>query len=165
MQQIVSYYQNYKNDRIPNDDLIAIISDLKIMASIERIDDMIINEYGDNIIDRLDFYDQIYHHHILDIIMKEIEHKENKNYCILTMILVELHKCNLTNHLIESFSEQTSGYSLSPEAFHETLINKKNKYSEMITKLVESTVKENEIYDYIINLLEENKHIYSINDS
>ena len=35
----------------------------------------------------------------------------------------------------------------------------------MITKLVESTVKENEIYDYIINLLEENKHIYSINDS
>ena len=51
MQQIVSYYQNYKNYRIPNDDLIAIISDLKIMASIERIDDMIINEYGDNIID------------------------------------------------------------------------------------------------------------------
>ena len=165
MQQIVSYYQNYKNYRIPNDDLIAIISDLKIMASIERIDDMIINEYGDNIIDRLDFYDQIYHHHILDIIMKEIEHKENKNYCILTMILVELHKCNLTNHLIESFSEQTSDDSLSTEAFHETLINKKNKYSEMITKLVESTVKENEIYDYIINLLEENKHIYSINDS
>ena len=124
MQQIVSYYQNYKNNIIPNDDLIAIISDLKIMASIERIDDMIINEYGDNIIDRLDFYDQIYNHHILDIIMKEIEHKENKNYCILTMILVELHKCNLTNHLIESFSEQTSDDSLSTEAFHETLTKK-----------------------------------------
>ena len=59
MQQIVNYYQNYKNNRIPNDDLIAIISDFKIMASIEKIDDMIINEYGDNIIDRLDFYDQI----------------------------------------------------------------------------------------------------------
>ena len=92
IQQIVNYYQNYKNNRIPNDDLIAIISDLKIMASIEQIDDMIINEYGDNIIDRLDFYNQIYHHHIFDVILKEIEHKENKNYCILTMILVELHK-------------------------------------------------------------------------
>ena len=68
MQQIVNYYQNYKNNRIPNDDLISIISNLKIMASIEEIDDMIINEYGDNMIDRLDFYNQIYHHHIFDII-------------------------------------------------------------------------------------------------
>ena len=76
------------------------------------------SQYGDNIIDRLDFYDQIYHHHILDIIMKEIEHKENKNYCILTMILVELHKCNLTNHLIESFSEQTKKIALWHETLH-----------------------------------------------
>ena len=155
MQQIVNYYQNYKNNRIPNDDLIAIISDLKIMASIEKIDDMIINEYGDNIIDRLDFYNQIYHHHIFDVILKEIEHKENKNYCILTMILVELHKCNLNNHVIESSSEQTYEDNL---AFHE----QKKKYSNMITKLVELSVKENKIYSYIINLLEENKHMYAI---
>ena len=161
MQQIVNYYQNYKNNRIPNDDLIAIISDLKIMASIEKIDDMIINEYGDNIIDRLDFYDQIYHHHIFDIISKEIEHKENKNYCILTMIFVELHKCNLTNHVIESLSEQTFEDSL---AFHKTLIENKIKYSKMITKLVESTEKENEIYSNIIDILEENKHMYAIDN-
>lgn len=152
IQQIVNYYQNYKNNRIPNDDLIAIISDLKIMASIEQIDDMIINEYGDNIIDRLDFYNQIYHHHIFDVILKEIEHKENKNYCILTMILVELHKCNLNNHVIESSSEEQT-------AFHE----QKKKYSNMITKLVEKVSrKENKIYSYIINLLEENKHMYAI---
>ena len=161
MQQIVNYYQNYKNNRIPNDDLIAIISDFKIMASIEKIDDMIINEYGDNIIDRLDFYDQIYHHHIFDIISKEIEHKENKNYCILTMIFVELHKCNLTNHVIESLSEQTFEDSL---AFHKTLIENKIKYSKMITKLVESAEKENEIYSNIIDILEENKHMYAIDN-
>ena len=161
MQQIVNYYQNYKNNRIPNDDLIAIISDLKIMASIEKIDDMIINEYGDNIIDRLDFYDQIYHHHIFDIISKKIEHKENKNYCILTMIFIELHKCNLTNHVIESLSEQTFEDSL---ALHKTLIENKIKYSKMITKLVESTEKENEIYSNIIDILEENKHMYAIDN-
>ena len=161
MQQIVNYYQNYKNNRIPNDDLIAIISDFKIMASIEKIDDMIINEYGDNIIDRLDFYDQIYHHHIFYIISKEIEHKENKNYCILTMIFVELHKCNLTNHVIESLSEQTFEDSL---AFHKTLIGNKIKYSKMITKLVESAEKENEIYSNIIDILEENKHMYAIDN-
>ena len=158
MQQIVNYYQNYKNNRIPDDDLIAIISNLKIMASIEQIDDMIINEYGDNIIDRLDFYDQIYHHHIFDVILKEIESKENKNYYILTMILVELHKCNLNNHVIESSSEQT----YEAKAFHETLIEQKKKYSNMITKLLESSVKENKIYSDIINLLEENKHMYAI---
>lgn len=167
MQQIVNYYQNYKNNRIPNDDLIAIISDLKIMASIEEIDDMIINEYGDNIIDRLDFYDQIYHHHIFDIILKEIESKQNKNYCILSMILVELHKCNLTNHVIQYSSEQTyedSLVSLVEKAFHKTLIETKKEYSKMITKLVESAEKENEIYSDIIDLLEENKHMYAIDN-
>ena len=126
MMQIVNYYQNYKNNKIPNDDLIAIISNLEIMVSIEKIDDMIINEYGDNIIDRLDFYNQIYHHHILDIIIKEIENKENKNYCILAMIFVELHKCNLTNQVIQSFSEQNCKDSLVTEAFHKTLIKRKN---------------------------------------
>ena len=68
------------------------------------------------------------------------------------MIFVELHKCNLTNSII---SEQTFEDSL-----HQTLINKKKKYSEMITKLAESSVKENEIYNDIINLLEENKNMY-----
>ncbi len=164
MQQIVNYYQNYKNNRIPNDDLISIISNLKIMTSIEEIDDMIINEYGDNMIDRLDFYNQIYHHHIFDIIIKEIEHKKNKNYFIFAMIFVELHKCNLTNHVMDSLLEQTSEDSLVAKAFHETLIKQKNKYSKMITKLVELAVKEKEIYSDIINLIEENKHIYSINN-
>jgi hypothetical protein len=155
MNKIVNYYQDYKNNKIPNDELIEIICDLTIMSSIEKIDDMIVNEYGDNMIDRLDFYDHIYHHHIFDILSKEIENKKNKNYCILTMIFVELHKCNLTNSII---SEQTFEDSL-----HQTLINKKKKYSEMITKLAESSVKENEIYSDIINLLEENKNMYSIN--
>lgn len=164
MMEIVNYYQNYKNNKIPNEDLIAIISDLKIMASIEKIDDMILNEYGDNMIDRLNFYDHIYHHHIFDIILKEIEHKQNKNYCILTMILVELHKCNLTNNIIESVSEQTFEDSLVAKAFRETLLKQKKKYSKMITKLVELAVQENEIYNYIINLLEENKHMYSIDN-
>jgi hypothetical protein len=112
MQQIVSYYQNYKNDIIPNDDLIAIISNFKIMASIEKIDDMIINEYGDNMIDRLDFYNQIYHHHILDIIIEQIEYKDDKNYFIFAMIVVELHKCNLTNHITDSFTESSFTISL-----------------------------------------------------
>ena len=147
MQQIVNYYQNYKNDIIPNDDLIAILSNFKIMASIEKIDDMIVNEYGDNMIDRLDFYNQIYHHHILDIIIKQIEYKDNKNYFIFAMIVVELHKCNLTNHIIESFTE---------------LINQKKMYSKMITKLVELAEKEKEMYSNIIDLVEENKNMYSI---
>ena len=80
------------------------------------------------------------------------------------MIFVELHKCNLTNHVIESFSEQNFEDSLVTKAFHETLIKQKNKYSKMITKLVELAVKEKEIYNDIINLIEENKHIYSINN-
>ena len=147
MQQIVNYYQNYKNDIIPNDDLIAILSNFKTMASIEKIDDMIVNEYGDNMIDRLDFYNQIYHHHILDIIIKQIEYKDNKNYFIFAMIVIELHKCNLTNHIIESFTE---------------LINQKKMYSKMITKLVELAEKEKEMYSNIIDLVEENKNMYSI---
>jgi hypothetical protein len=147
MQQLVNYYQNYKNDIIPNDNLIAIISNFKIMASIEKIDDMIINEYGDNMIDRLDFYNQIYHHHILDIIIKQIEYKDNKNYFIFAMIFVELHKCNLANHVIESITE---------------LIKQKKMYSKMITKLVELAEKEKEMYSNIIDLVEENKHMYSI---
>ena len=155
MMQIVSYYENYKNNKIPNDDLIAIISNLEIMVSIETIDNMIINQYGDNIIDRLDFYNQIYHHHIFDIIIKELEHKENKNHFIFAMIFVELHKCNLTNHIIDI---------LVTEELRETLIKQKNKYSKMITKLVELAVKEKEIYNDIINLIEENKHIYYINN-
>jgi len=117
------------------------------MASIEKIDDMIVNEYGDNMIDRLDFYNQIYHHHILDIIIKQIEYKDNKNYFIFAMIVIELHKCNLTNHIIESFTE---------------LINQKKMYSKMITKLVELAEKEKEMYSNIIDLVEENKNMYSI---
>jgi hypothetical protein len=77
------------------------------MASIEKIDDMIINKYGDNMTDRLDFYNHIYHHHIMDIIIKQIEYKDDKNYFIISMIFIELHKCNLINHIIESSTEQT----------------------------------------------------------
>jgi len=163
-QQIVNYYQNYKNDIIPSDDLIAIIFNFKIMASIEKIDDMIINKYGDNMTDRLDFYNHIYHHHIMDIIIKQIEYKDDKNYFIISMIFIELHKCNLTNHIIESFSEQTFEDSLASEAIHETLIKQKNNYSKMITKLVELADKEKEMYSNIIDLVEENKHMYSIID-
>ena len=163
-QQIVNYYQNYKNDIIPSDDLIAIIFNFKIMASIEKIDDMIINKYGDNMIDRLDFYNHIYHHHIMDIIIKQIEYKDDKNYFIISMIFIELHKCNLTNHIIESFSGQTFEDSLASEAIHETLIKQKNNYSKMITKLVELADKEKEMYSNIIDLVEENKHMYSIID-
>ena len=164
MQQIVSYYQNYKNDIIPNDDLIAIISNFKIMANIEKIDDMIVNEYGDNMIDRLYFYNHIYHHHIMDIIIKQIEYKDDKNYYIFAMIVIELHKCNLINHIIiESSTEQTCEDSLVSKLIHETLIKQKNNYSKMITKLVELAEKEKEIYSNIIDLVEENKHMYSIN--
>ena len=163
MQQIVNYYQNYKNDIIPNDDLIAIISNFKIMASIEKIDDMIVNEYGDNMIDRLDFYNQIYHHHIMDIIIKQIEYKDDKNYFIFAMIVVELHKCNLTNHIIESFSGQTFEDNLASKAIQKKLIEQKNKYSKIISKLVELAEKEKEVYSNIIDLVEENKHMYSVN--
>jgi hypothetical protein len=78
------------------------------------------------------------------------------------MIFIELHKCNLANTVIESLSEQTFKDSLVKKAIHETLIKQKKKYSKMITKLVEFAVQENEIYNDIINLLEENKHMYSI---
>ena len=162
MQQIVSYYQNYKIDIIPNDDLIAIISNFKIMASIEKIDDMIVNEYGDNMTDRLNFYNHIYHHHIMDTIIKQIEYKDDKNYYIFAMIVIELHKCNLINHIIESSTEQTCEDSLVSKLIHETLIKQKNNYSKMITKLVELAEKEKEIYSNIIDLVEENKHMYSI---
>jgi hypothetical protein len=154
MQQIVNYYQNYKNDIIPNDDLIAIIFNFKIMASIEKIDDMIINKYGDNMTDRLDFYNHIYHHHIMDIIIKQIEYKDDKNYFIISMIFVELHKCNLTNHIIESSFED----NIAAQA---KLINKKKMYSKMITKLVELADKEKEMYSNIIDLVETNKHMYN----
>jgi hypothetical protein len=80
------------------------------------------------------------------------------------MIVVELHKCNLTNHIIESFSEQTFEDSLSTEAIHGKLIKQKNNYSKIITKLVELAEKEREIYSNIIDLVEENKHMYSIID-
>jgi len=163
MQQIVSYYQNYKIDIIPNDDLIAIISNFKIMASIEKIDDMIVNEYGDNMTDRLNFYNHIYHHHIMDTIIKQIEYKDDKNYYIFAMIVIELHKCNLINHIIiECSTEQTCEDSLVSKLIHETLIKQKNNYSKMITKLVELAEKEKEIYSNIIDLVEENKHMYSI---
>jgi hypothetical protein len=158
MQQIVNYYQNYKNDIIPNDDLIAIIFNFKIMASIEKIDDMIINKYGDNMIDRLDFYNHIYHHHIMDIIIKQIEYKDDKNYFIISMIFIELHKCNLTNHIIESSTEQTVEDNIAAQA---KLINKKKMYSKMITKLVELADKEKEMYSNIIDLVETNKHMYN----
>jgi len=158
MQQIVNYYQNYKNDIIPNDDLIAIIFNFKIMASIEKIDDMIINKYGDNMIDRLDFYNHIYHHHIMDIIIKQIEYKDDKNYFIISMIFIELHKCNLINHIIESSTEQTVEDNIAAQA---KLINKKKMYSKMITKLVELADKEKEMYSNIIDLVETNKHMYN----
>jgi hypothetical protein len=118
------------------------------MASIEKIDDMIINEYGDNMIDRLDFYNQIYHHHILDIIIEQIEYKDDKNYFIFAMIVVELHKCNLTNHITDSFTESS-------------FINQKKMYSKMITKLAGLAEKEKEIYSNIIDLVEQNKHMYN----
>jgi hypothetical protein len=158
MQQIVNYYQNYKNDIIPNDDLIAIIFNFKIMASIEKIDDMIINKYGDNMTDRLDFYNHIYHHHIMDIIIKQIEYKDDKNYFIISMIFIELHKCNLTNHIIESSTEQTVEDNIAAQA---KLIKQKKMYSKMITKLVELADKEKEMYSNIIDLVETNKHMYN----
>ena len=41
------------------------------------------------------------------------------------------------------------------------MIEEKNKYSKMIKRLVELAAKEKVMYSDIINLLEENKHIYS----
>lgn len=159
LEHIVNYYENYKNNRIPNDDLIAIISDLETMESIEMIDDMIIDKYGANIIERLDFYDQIYNHHIWEVIMKEIEDKQNKNDLIFAAIFVELHKCNLINQIIESFSEQELQDSLVKRAFHKTLIKEKNDFTKMITTLVESAEQGNEVYTSIIDLIEGNKNI------
>lgn len=159
LEHIVNYYEDYKNNRIPNDDLIAIISDLETMESIEMIDDMIIDKYGANIIDRLDFYDQIYNHHIWEVIMKEIEDKQNKNDLIFAAIFVELHKCNLINQIIESFSEQEFEDTLVARAFHKTLIKQKNDSTKMITTLVECAEQENEVYTCIVELIEGNKNI------
>ena len=64
------------------------------------------------------------------------------------MIVVELHKCNLSNHITESFTESS-------------FINQKKMYSEMITKLVESAEKEKETYSNIIDLVETNKDMYN----
>ena len=158
--QIVDYFQNYKYITIPNDELIKIISNLEIMESIELIDDMIINQFGTNIIDRLDFYNQIYHHDVWENIIKEIEYEDNKNYYIWAILLVELHKYNLTNQIIEYFPIKCKD-TLVTKVFVELMIEEKNKYSKMIKRLVELAAKEKVMYSDIINLLEENKHIYS----
>ena len=158
--QIVDYFQNYKDITIPNDELIKIISNLEIMESIELIDDMIINQFGTNIIDRLDFYNQIYHHDVWENIIKEIEYEDNKNYYIWAILLVELHKYNLTNQIIEYFPIKCKD-TLVTKVFVELMIEEKNKYSKMIKRLVELAAKEKVMYSDIINLLEENKHIYS----
>lgn len=162
MLQIVNYFQNYKDITIPNDDLIKIISNLESMESIELIDDMIINKFSSNIIDRLDFYNQIYHHDILENIIKkiEIESEDNKNYYIWAILIVELHKCNLTNQIIEYFPIKCKD-TLVTKVLVKLMIEEKNKYSEMIKRLVELVVKEKVMYSDIIKLLEENKHIYS----
>ena len=158
--QIVDYFQNYKDITIPNDELIKIISNLEIMESIELIDDMIINQFGTNIIDRLDFYNQIYHHDVWENIIKEIEYEDNKNYYIWAILLVELHKYNLTNQIIEYFPIKCKD-TLVTKVLVKLMIEEKNKYSEMIKRLVELVVKEKVMYSDIIKLLEENKHIYS----
>ena len=158
--QIVDYFQNYKDITIPNDELIKIISNLEIMESIELIDDMIINQFGTNIIDRLDFYNKIYNHDVWENIIKEIEYEDNKNYYIWAILLVELHKYNLTNQIIEYFPIKCKD-TLVTKVFVELMIEEKNKYSKMIKRLVELAAKEKVMYSDIINLLEENKHIYS----
>ena len=66
----------------------------------------------------------------------------------------------LTNNLIKSFLEQKFEDSLAKKAINETLIEQKNKYFKMITKLVEIAVKEKEMYSNIIDLVEENKHMF-----
>jgi hypothetical protein len=89
----------------------------------------------------------------MDIIIKQIEYKDDKNYFIISMIFIELHKCNLTNHIIESSFEDIAAQA--------KLINKKKMYSKMITKLVELADKEKEMYSNIIDLVETNKHMYN----
>jgi len=124
------------------------------MANIEIIDDMIINKYGNDIIARIDFYNQIYHHNIWEAIIKEIEFNDNKNYYLWAIIIIELHKCNLTNQVIEHFPTKCEDNldTVIKKVFHKAIIEEKNKYSTMIGKLVELAIKEKEMYYEIINL-------------
>lgn len=105
MQLIVNGYQNHKDNRTLDDDLIAVIFDLKIMISIEKIDEMIVTQYAANMIDRLDYYDQMYEHHIfnlakfkhymINLIVNILNHTYKEVFGMLLSIYFKLFEINI----------------------------------------------------------------------